>query len=227
MEQVQQARHVARVGPDGRRQLADAERRPRPRRPAPARSGRPWARAATATTAATAQGLRSSPRDEMKTVGRSSTRRMLPDQVDVADPLLGQPLARARAQERRDDDVGVRRHAVRSAPATSPTSRGSSCRRAPMASAALAPAGVLMVSRASATSLVFSATFVDQCPGRTALNLLDGVAQNHVVTGRVVAHAGQQRHSGQRRIVKKTVTPRSKRAFDTRRRPGSVGHKEW
>ena len=56
--------------------------------------------------------------------------------------------------------------AVRSAPATSPTRRGSSWRRAPMASAALAPAGVLMVSRASATSLVLVATFVDQWEGR-------------------------------------------------------------
>ena len=35
------------------------------------------------------------------------------------------------------------------------------------ASAALAPAGVLMVSRASATSFVFRATFVDQWEGRT------------------------------------------------------------
>ena len=56
--------------------------------------------------------------------------------------------------------------AVLSAPATSATSRGSSWRRAPMASAALAPAGVLMVRRASAASLVFSVTLVDQCPGR-------------------------------------------------------------
>ena len=56
--------------------------------------------------------------------------------------------------------------AVRSAPATSPTRRGSSCRRAPIASAALAPAGVLMVSRASAASLVLSATLVDQWLGK-------------------------------------------------------------
>ena len=55
--------------------------------------------------------------------------------------------------------------AVRNAPATSATRRGSSWRRAPMASAALAPAGVLMVSRASATSLVFIATTVDQWDG--------------------------------------------------------------
>ena len=77
MEQIQQARHVARVGPGGRRQLADAEAAP-----SPSASARTIRQALGACSdrddRGTAQGLRSSPRDEMKTVGRSSTSRMFP-----------------------------------------------------------------------------------------------------------------------------------------------------
>src|SRR5579862_7739428 len=50
--------------------------------------------------------------------------------------------------------------------ATSGTSRGSSWRRAPIAIAALVPAGVRTVSRAAARSLVFTETDVVQCPGK-------------------------------------------------------------
>src|SRR5450432_948028 len=52
------------------------------------------------------------------------------------------------------------------AAATCATRRGSSWRRAPIASAALVPVGVLIVRRAAARSLVFTETVVDQWPGR-------------------------------------------------------------
>ena len=106
VEEIQQARHVPRIGAGQRRQLAHAEgqsavgqrahqaaglgRVQRPRRP----RHRPRA------------ALVAARRDEHGRAGRGRSR-MLPAQVDVADPLLRQALARARAQERRDDDEGV------------------------------------------------------------------------------------------------------------------------
>ena len=77
VEQIEQARHVPGVGAGHRRQLAHAEAALRPS--ASARTRRQALGACSdRDDRGTAHGLRSSPRDAMNTVGRSSTSRMLP-----------------------------------------------------------------------------------------------------------------------------------------------------
>ena len=200
MEQIQEARHVARIGAGDRRQLANAERGPvpvgqRPHDPAGLgrvqRPRRPRDRPGAALVAAR--------RDED---GRPVEHQPhVPDEVDVADPLLGQALARARAQERRDDDVGVRGHAPQrprhlgdqpgiQLPAGPDRQRG-------------AGAGRGLDGQPGVGDVVGLQRDVRRPVARkNPLNLLDGVAENDVVTGGVVVHVGQQRHSRQRRRQK-------------------------
>ena len=165
VEQIEEPRHVAGVGTDRRGQRPHAERRG-----AVAERPHQAARLGGVERAAVARGR---PRAPLLTAGGDEHGRPVQHEahvageIDVPDPLVGQPLAGAGAEKRRDHHERVGRRRL-STPVTSPTRRGSSCRRDPIASAALAPAGVLIVSRASATSFVLVATLVDQWLGGSA-----------------------------------------------------------
>src|SRR5258708_5647641 len=74
--------------------------------------------------------------------------------------------SRVRAPRKGDTTRNPSAATVLSASAAAGTRLGSSWRFDAIATAALAPAGVLMTNRASEASLVFTATLVLQCAGR-------------------------------------------------------------
>ena len=221
VEQIQQARHVPRVRARHRRQLTHPEGPfavgQRAHDPAGLgrvqRSRRPRHRPRAVLVAAR--------RDENR--GPVQHQPHVPDQVDVPDPLLHQPLAGARSQERRDDDEGI---GGRGPQRPGDLGHQAGIQLAPGADGqgGAGPGRRLDGQPRVGDVVGFGRDVRRPVGGKTALNLLHRVAEDDVVTGGVVAHAGQQRHPGQHARQKKRR--RFESGLDTRNcRNG--GRKQW